>query len=252
MIYDSRHKEDRMNKKKNRRRLINEKGEIDVFVLMRILWRRIGLIILVAFFMASLFGILTRFFVAPTYQSGFTAFINNKAEANTQTSVSNADTSAAESLANTYAEILRSRPMLESAAKLAKIDKSYRELNGMVSTRIQDNTQLVNVSVTAKSPEEAYYLAKTISEIAPDYLSDIVEGSSMKIVAKPVKNLQKVGPSLSKNCLIGALIGLVLSSLIVIYLEIMDTRIKSSEELEEAYGYYVVGSIPRFEEYRKE
>ena len=248
--YDTR--KTKMNKKKNRRRLINEKGEIDVVVLMRIIWHRIGIIILAAFFMASLFGVLTRFFIAPTYQSGFTAFINNKSEAGTQTSVSNADTSAAESLANTYAEILRSRPMLESAAKKAMIDKSYRELNGMVSTRIQDNTQLVNVSVTAKSPEESYYLAKAISEMAPDYMSDIVEGSSMKIVAKPVKNLQKVGPSLSRNCMIGGLIGLLLSVIYAIYLEIMDTRIKSSEELEEAYGYFVVGSIPRFEEFRKE
>lgn len=241
-----------MNKKKNRRRLITDKGEIDIVVMMRVLWQRIILLILVAIFMASLFGVLTRFFIAPTYQSGFTAFINNKAETGTQTSVSNADTSAAESLANTYAEILHSRPMLESAAKRVKIDKPYRDLNNMVSTKIQDNTQLVNVSVTAKSSEEAYSLAKSISEIAPDYLSDIVEGSSMKIVAKPVENPQKVGPSILKSCLIGGLIGLLLAGIFVLFGEIMDTRIRSSEELEEEYGYYVVGTIPSFDYYKKE
>ena len=236
-----------MNKKKYRGRLVTDKGEIDLLVLMRILWQRILLILLAAIFMASLFGVLTKFFIAPTYQSGFTAFINNKNEAGQQTTVTNADTSAAESLANTYAEILHSRPVLEAAAKLNKMNLSYRELDSMVATKIQANTQLVNVTVTAESPDDAYYLAKTISEISPDYVSDIVEGSSMKIVSKPVKNLQKVGPSVSKNCMIGGFLGMLLAMAIVVVIEVMDTRIKSAEELEEAYGYSVVGSIPSFE-----
>lgn len=241
-----------MNKKKYRGRLISDKGEIDLLVLLRLLWQRILLILLAAIFMASLFGVLTKAFIAPTYQSGFTAFINNKTEAGQQTSVTNADTSAAESLANTYAEILHSRPVLEAAAKQNNLDKSYKELDDMVTTKIQVNTQLVNVSVTAESPEEAYFLAKTISEISPDYVSDIVEGSSMKIVSKPVKNLQKVGPSVSKNCMIGGLLGMLLAMAVIVVIEIMDTRIKSAEELEEAYGYSVVGSIPSFEGYGKE
>ena len=242
----------KMQNKKQSGRLLTDKGEIDLAVLLRIFWKKLWLILLVAIFCATTAGVITRVLIAPTYESGFTAFVNNKAESGTQTTVTNADTSAAESLANTYAEILRSRPMLESAAKLAKIDKSYKELNGMVSTHIQTNTQLVDVKVTAESPEEAYLLAKTMSEIAPDYLSDIVEGSSMKVVSKPVENTQKVGPSMSRNGMLGALLGALAVMICLVVAEITDTRIRSQGELEETYGYSVVGVIPSLDENYKE
>ena len=231
---------------------MTQNGEIDLAVLLKIFWKKLWLILLVAIFCATTAGVITRVFIAPTFESGFTAFVNNKAESGNQTTVTNADTSAAESLANTYAEILRSRPMLESAAKRAGIDKSYKELNSMVATHIQSNTQLVDVKVTAGSPEEAFSLAKAISEIAPDYLSDIVEGSSMKVVSKPVKNTQKVGPSMSRNGMLGAILGALAVMICLVVIEITDNRIKSQRELEETYGYSVVGVIPSLDENYKE
>lgn len=241
-----------MQKKPVHGRLLTQNGEIDLAVLLKIFWRKLWLILLVAVFCATTAGVITRVFIAPTYESGFTAFVNNKAETGTQTSVTNADTSAAESLANTYAEILRSRPMLESAAKRAEIEKNYMELSSMVSTQIQSNTQLVDVKVTAGSPDEAYTLAKSISEIAPGYLSDIVEGSSMKVVSKPVKNTQKVGPSLSRNGMLGAFLGALAVMIGLVIVEITDTHIKSQDELEETYGYSVVGVIPSLDDNFKE
>ena len=241
-----------MQNKPSHGRLLTQNGEIDLAVLLKLFWRKLWLILLVAVFCATTAGVITRVFIAPTYESGFTAFVNNKSETGNQTSVTSADTSAAESLANTYAEILHSRPMLESAAKLAKIDRSYKELNSMVSTHIQSNTQLVDVKVTADTPEEAYYLAKTMSEIAPDYLSDIVEGSSMKVVSKPVKNTQKVGPSMSRNGMLGAILGALAVMICLVIVEITDTRIKNQSELEETYGYSVVGVIPSLDETFKE
>lgn len=241
-----------MQNKPSHGRLLTQNGEIDLAVLLKIFWRKLWLILLVAVFCATTAGVITRVFIEPTYESGFTAFVNNKADSGTQTTVTNADTSAAESLANTYAEILHSRPMLESAAKRAKIEHSYKELNSMVSTHIQSNTQLVDVKVTANSPEEAFSLAKSMSEIAPDYLSDIVEGSSMKVVSKPVKNTQKVGPSMSRNGMLGAILGALAIMICLVIIEITDTRIKSQSELEETYGYSVVGVIPSLDENFKE
>ena len=235
-----------MKNKRQNSRVITERGEIDLLAMVRLLWNRIWLILLASVFAASLAGVITVTLISPTYESSFTAFVNNKSDAGTQTTVTNADTSAAESLANTYAEILRSRPILESAAKQAKINRTYKELNDMITTKIETNTQLVDVKVTSNTPEEAYYLAKTISEIAPEYLSDIVEGTSMKIVSKPVKNTTKMGPNLMKNCISSGMVGLLIACAAILLIEIMDTRVKSSEELENSFGYSVVGVIPTF------
>ena len=244
--------EKRMEKRQTHGRLITENKEIDLVVMFQLFWKKIWLILLIAVFCATLAGVITQLFVAPTYESSFTAFVNNRSDANVQTEFTNADTSASESLARTYAEIVRSRPMLEGAAKKANVDRSYKELNSMVTTSIQSNTQLVNVKIVAGSSKEAYELASAIASIAPGYLSDIVEGSSMKIVAKPVENTSKTGPSLMKNCVIGGLLGMLLVMAIIIIMEVADTRIKSTTELEERYGYSVIGVIPSFDSFSKE
>ena len=242
-----------MSKKQNHGRIINDQDEIDLAVIGRAILDRIWLVILTAIFTTTLAAVLTNLFIAPTYESGFTAFVNNKSETvSNQTTVTNADTSAAESLANTYAEILRSRPMLEATTTLSKQNYTYKEMNSMVRTKIQTNTQLVDVIVTADNPESAYYLAKTISEIAPDYLSRIVEGTSMKIVSKPVLNTAKVGPSVMKNSAIGGMLGLLLAIAVILIIEFMDNRIKDPQELENSFGYSVIGEIPFFEAFGQE
>lgn len=241
-----------MQKKQVQGRLVGQEGEIDLLVLFKVLWQKMWLIILVAVFCCTSACVLTRLFITPTYESGFTAFINNKSDPTSQTSVTNADTSASESLANTYAEILKSRPMLEATSKLTGIKKTYSELSGMVTTKIQANTQLVDVKVASDSPEEAFYLAKTISEIAPGYLSDIVEGSSMKVVAKPVLNSNPVSPNIVKNGMLGAVLGAFLAAIIILLVELTDTRIKSPSELEETYGYSVMGTIPTVEAFSRD
>lgn len=238
-----------MQKKRAHNKLIPQEGELDLLVLVRLLWRKLWLILLVAVFCATSACVLTKLIVPPTYESSFTAFVNNKLDTSEQTGVTEGDTSAAKSLANTYSEILKSRPILEAAAKLNKIDKTYEELNSMVSTQIQNNTQLVVVKVRADSPEQALYLAKTISDIAPDYLSTIIEGSSMKVVAAPVKNNSIVKPNLVKTGIIAGLISALLTAFFVVIVEIADTRIKEQDELEENFGYSVVAVIPQFTSY---
>lgn len=233
-------------------RMITDRGEIDLAVLGRVIWNRIWLVLLAAIFMATLAGVLTKVFIAPTYESNFTAFVNNRTDVNTQNGYTYSDASASESLAHTYAEIVTSRPMLEQAAKKAGIDKTYAQLKGMVSTNIQTDTQLVNIHVVAGSSKEAYKLAKAISEIAPGYLSDVVEGTSMKVVAAPVENPNKVGPSMKRNGMIGAMLGILIAIAIILILELTDTRVKSSQELEDRYGYSVVGMIPTFDSFGKD
>ena len=241
-----------MKQKQRYGRMLNDRGQIDLLVLIRVLWDRAWIIGLTTVLVAALSVFLSKTLIAPTYESSFTAFVNNRSDASVQTGITNADTSASESLAHTYAEIVRSRPMLEKAAKRAGVDRPYKELDKMVSTSIEDNTQLVDVRVLAKSSKEAFVFAKAIADIAPKYLSDIVEGTSMKIVAAPVENTNKVAPNNMMNGVMGGLVGFLVSSLIIMIKELSDTKVKDSEELEEIYGYSVVGIIPAFDSHGKE
>ena len=228
----------------------NAVNEIDLAEIAGAIWKKKGFVILFAFLGACLALFITVAAIRPTYRSSLTAYINNHST-NTENnidSLNSADTAASQSLAQTYAVIMASRPVVEDALKQADLSYSYEAVSDCISTSIQTNTQLVTLNVTMQNAQEAKALADAIADIAPDYISDIVEGSSMKIVSSPVLATSRYSPSYSKNTVVGALIGLLLAIAIVVIRDLTDDRIRSAEELERKFGIPIIGTIPDFSE----
>ena len=101
---------------------------VDLLELLQNLWRSASIIFLGAVVIAALTFLATKLLVVPTYQAKFTAYVNNKSESTT--TLSSSDLSASQYLTNTFAEIVNSRSVLESAAKRAE-----RAPSGIPTTR---------------------------------------------------------------------------------------------------------------------
>ena len=226
-----------------------EELEIDLGELLQTVWENIGKILIATLIGGIIALAYTMFLVTPTYRSTFTAFVNNRAEQGGQEAVASGDVTAARGLTYTYASIMKSRPILEDALNRTGLTEkyTYSALRSAVSTSIEENTQLVNYNVQLESPEDAYQIAKAISEAAPYYMAEIVEGSSMKIVANPVLPTSWATPNVKRNLLLGLVIGALAMLAFVVIRDLLDTRIKSEQELEQRFGVPVVGTIPNFE-----
>lgn len=226
----------------------NEEVEIDLGRLMAAIGKHIGVVIVLALVCAIVTAAVNFFVIEPTYRSSFTAYVNNHSREGDATTLTSGDTSAAQSLAYTYAAIMSSRSVLVDAAKDAGLDYEYDDLKDFVTTEVQNDTQLVNVYVTMKDPKESYAMAKAIEEVAPDYVSDIVDGSSMKIVTEAQLPDEHYTPHRGRNTAIGAILGALVAIIIVVVMELSDTRVKSEDQLEEQFGISIVGTIPDFAE----
>ena len=223
--------------------------EIDLFQIFNILWKNLSRIILAALILGIVALLVTIVFIHPTYQARFSVYVNNRNASSSGTDVlGSSDVMASQSLAKTYAKIITSRPVIEDAAESTKMNKEYDYdmLKEVVTAAVEQDTQLVEVSVIMQSPEEAYSLAAGVADAAPAYVADVVEGSSMKVVAKPVLPTKQYAPSPKKNTAIGFLLGAVLMAVYLVLREILDDRIKSDEELEERYGISIIGTVPNF------
>ncbi len=225
--------------------------EIDLLDLFRVLMSNIGKLIVSALIVGNLALAITIFLIAPKYRSSFTAFVNNKtSNSELSSSLQNGDITAAKNLTYTYAAIMKSRPVIEDALDKVGMQSrySYDSIKSGVTTEIEANTQLVTVSVSSKSADDSYQIAKAISQLAPDYLASIVTGSSMKIVSNPIMPTAAYSPSVLKNTAIGILLGLLLMAAIVIIRHLADTRIGSEQALEELFSIPIIGTIPNFTE----
>ncbi|MCD7919392.1 MAG: Wzz/FepE/Etk N-terminal domain-containing protein [Clostridiales bacterium] len=219
--------------------------EIDLLPLLKALWKGAWLIVTAMLLACSIFYLGTKAFITPTYQASFTAYVNNRTASTESTStLTSSDLTAAKSLVYTYVQILTGRTVLESAAAEAGVDYSYTEMSEYISANVVDDTEIIEVTVTVDSPETALALAEAMADIVPDYIAEIVEGSSMQIIDAPVLPTSIYSPNYLRNAVIGAFLGAVLAAAVIVLRELLDDTVKDEQEIEKRFGISVVGVIP--------
>ena len=67
----------------------------------------------------------------------------------------------------------------------------------------------------------------------------------------PVLPDQPSSPNILLNTLIGALLGFIISCIIILLLDMLDIKIKSKEEIANKYSLPILGSIPLYSEDKK-
>lgn len=162
------------------------------------------------------------------------------------------NSAAASSRVEAYRIVLKSRTTLEEAITTIKQDypnysRSYGALNGMVQTSVDGETEIFTVTVTSKSKEEAYLVAKALVTVMQDRIPSLF-GTSAKVgvVDSPVISSTPVEPSYRRNALIGFFVGAILCCAAIIALDLLNDRLKSEDWLTQTYGgeIPVLASIP--------
>ena len=228
-----------------------EEDTIDLLELVKALWKNILIIALVAVLVGFMAFGCTAFLVKPQYQATASLYVNNSSFSlgATSFSISSADLSASNSLVSVYIYILQSRTTMEDVIKEADLSYTPEELSKMVSAKGVSSTGAFEVTVTSNNPAEAELIANTIAQILPDRISEIVDGSSVRIVDYAVIPSHRAGPSMVKNTAVGILAGGFLAAAVVILRFLLDDRskvmIKSADELREMYpDIQVLAMIP--------
>ena len=190
----------------------NDEIEIDLLKLIKVLWRKALVIILVAVLTASAVFAFTLFFIEPAYDATASIYVNNSSFSfgSTSFSFSSSELSASNSLVNTYIYILKSRTTLEDVISQAGLPYTYEQLSKMITTKAVTGTAAFDVTVRSASPTEAEHIANTIAEVLPERIAEIVDGSSVRIVDYAIVPAHRSSPSYTKNTAIGGLLGAVL------------------------------------------
>ncbi|MER2149681.1 MAG: Wzz/FepE/Etk N-terminal domain-containing protein, partial [Ruminococcus sp.] len=218
--------------------------EINIFPLLKELVKKLWLIILVGLIVGGAFFLGTKLLIKPSYRSGFTAYVNNKQGKQATDYLTVSDVNAAKELVLTYSNIITSKTILTNAAKKIGVDLPYDVLARMVSTESKDETEIISVYVVDTDPQLAYDYAQTIAKIAPVYIAEIVEGSSMKIIDLPEYSDKRYKPSYLRYAIIGFLIGALLVVAFVIIRFFIDDTVKNEGDVEKKFALPILGVIP--------
>ena len=229
----------------------NDEIEIDLLKLIKVLWRRALVIILVALLVASAVFAVTLFFITPTYEATASFYVNNSSISigSMNYTITGGELSAASTLVNTYIYILKSRTTLEDVIEKGGLPYNYIELGKLISTKTVTGTAAFDITVTTDSPSESERIANLIAEVLPERITEIVDGSNVRIVDYAIIPSHRAGPSYSKNLIIGFLAGAFLAAAVIAVRFLIDEQndqiIHSTDELRQMYpDIKVLAMIP--------
>lgn len=219
---------------------------VDILHILRYLLKKVWIIILSALLVGALSFSFFAFMVPPKYSSTIMLYVNNSSFSlgNTSFSISSSEITAAQSLVKTYGEILTSRTTLERVIDKTKVSYDYETLKDMVSSSLSNDTEIMKVTVTSEDPYEAAKIANCIAEVLPERISEIIDGASMVVVDAAVPNKNKVSPSITRNTVIGALVGAVLSAAALALVAVLDNTIHDEEYIIQTYDYPILAKVP--------
>lgn len=225
-----------------------QEKEIDLRVVFGVLRKNIIPLILVTVIFAAGFFLYSKMFITKQYQASATLIVNNLSK--DKTVVSNTELTAAANLADVYAIIIKSDTVLQPVIDDLKLNMSYEALSKAISVSTINSTQVITVSMQHEDAEYAKKIIAEVVKVAPPIIQDKVEAGSVKVIseARVSNNGNPVSPNSSRNALIGALIGLVITLAVVFIQEFTNNTFKTEEDISKSLGIPLLGIIPEVDE----
>lgn len=183
-----------------------------------------------------------------------TAFIQPKYEASTQVllvtqqndnRVDSSEVLSSLSLVNTYRVIMKSPAVLEKVKE--QVPNAPDPLSDALTVESEEESQVINVFVTANDPFVAAETANVISEVFVAEIPDLMNIDNVRILSPAEVPEAQVSPNVMLNTALGLFAGLLIGGFIGLLQHMFDKRIRNEQEAERLLDLPVIGSIPTIE-----
>ncbi len=226
--------------------------ELNLIELINLFLRKWWLILIFAVVAGTGTYLFNEICLDPTYQTDGSFYVNidNPYQGDIE-EVSQSKLVSSTRLAITYSELLKSRTFLDEVSNdlylRTGIEYTAGKIKNMLDVSSVNETEIISLTVTTTDPNHSFEVLNSVMALAPSKITSTVGGGSVAMVDQPYVPSYPTGPNKTRNTLIGIAAGIILSLLLVFILDLLDTHIKSSEEVKAKYKLPILGEIPQFD-----
>lgn len=214
---------------------------LEIFYLLKSKWKEIFLALLVG---ALIFGAYHTFLVKPSYQADASIYITN-----TESALSFSDLQLSSALTDDYANIIRSRTVLNRVIEELDLNLDYKQLAKLVAVSNPDSTHIVDIKVTCDDPEMSRNITNALLNISVSQIYQIIGSGEPTVIDYSVAEaVQDVTPSLFKYLAIGGFLGACVACAIFILQMLMDGTMKTEEDIDKYLHLPVLAAVPYYNE----
>lgn len=221
--------------------------EIDLKELFNMFWSKKVQIILIILIFITIGVIYTVEFTTPMYRSSTTLVLVSSANdtINTNTMITASDVSLNSKLVSTYSELVKSKNVLrEVISNLGMVQVDEEILKKDITVSAVEDTELIEITVQNEKPDYAAKVANETAEVFTEKVKEIYNINNVQIVDKAEIATEPSNINHVKDIIMFASIGIVIAIIYVIIANMLDTTIKTAEDVETIYDIPVLASIP--------
>ncbi len=214
----------------------------DVFIIIS---RRIWLVVLLPLIAVIAAAALVFFVLTPLYTASTSMYVLNKQSVDNMINYTDLQSSAL--LTADYRELILSRRVLSAVALQFGIDVETMREDYHIEVTSANNTRIIVVSATAADPVLAANLSNAIGREFSSTVVEIMDANNVNFVdiAEP-----PIEPSAPQKALVIAITGvavLMLAVGIALLIEILNTTLRTTEDVENALSLPVLACVPKIE-----
>ena len=221
----------------------NQAVEIDVFAMLKTLWKRKFSIVLVALvFAIAAFG-YSAFLAKKEYQSTSRIYVVSRQNQDNN-ALTNSDLQAGSYLVKDYREIILSQNVLAQAIDELKLDMTPAELSKKINVSVPTDTRILSITAKDGDPKEAARIANGLRNVAAEKIISVTKVSDVTTLDEAEVPQLPSSPNIRRNVLLGFVAGAGLMVVLLLVVEVLDDRVKRPEDIEELMGLTLLGIVP--------
>lgn len=228
--------------------------ELDLKELANIFWNKKIIIILITLIAIVMGVIYTIAFTTPVYSTSTTLVLatSNGAKVDgvalTEPGITTTDLTLNSKLVATYSELIKSKNILGqvvSNLNLKSINENIIRDNVKVSS--VPNTEIIKITVTNANPEYSAKIANEIAKVFTAKVKEIYNIENIQVVDEAEIPEEPSNINHEKDVIMFVMLGIIISILYVIISAMLDTTIKTQNDIEKMFDIPIIASIPMTE-----
>ena len=209
--------------------------------LLTLLRKHLKLVIMLPIVCMVAMGLASVLMMSDTYTATTDMYVLASSEGSNSSSALSSDLSASQMLTNDVATLLQSDRVMTDAADQLGLP-NLRGYNITVTS--ESTTRVITLQVTSSDAQGSANVANALADCVSNVAQEVMDVESDNVIAEAPTPEAPSGPNRMLYVAVAGMAGLFAAVAIVVLMDVIDTRVRSAEDVEELLELPVIGRIP--------
>ena len=210
--------------------------------LWKIFVRWFWAIILAAVIVVSGMAIFISATFKPIYSSVATLYVLRQENSLNESNIE--DFSLALNVVNDCTYLLKSHAVLDKVIEQLSLNTPYEQLSRTITTSNPVNTRILEVRVSASSPEEAKKIVDCVCQVGAQKIEEAMGFKQLNLYEYGTLENEPSNKVSKTSYFLAALFAALFTYLFFVIYSFFDTSLRTDKEIEELLGVSIIGDIP--------